>query len=63
MAWSLRARGPSGQATLGGLDAKTSVADLQAMLEQQLGVPAARQELLGGFPPKLLEVCDCVLCV
>ena len=62
MAWSLRARGPSGQATLGGLDAGTSVADLQKMLEHQLGVPASRQELLAGFPPKPLEVCLCFVC-
>jgi hypothetical protein len=56
-AWTLRCRGPSGQATLGGLSGETTVAGLQALLEERTGVPAARQEVLSGFPPKALKVC------
>lgn len=57
MSWVLRARGPGGQATLTGLDATTTVSALKDLIAERVGVPAARQELLGGFPPKPLQVC------
>jgi hypothetical protein len=53
-AWTLRCRGPAGQATLAGVGAATSVAELLSLLEQKTGAPA--QEVLSGFPPKPLQV-------
>lgn len=55
MSWNLRVRGPGGQATLAA-SADTAVSELQQQITQKLGVPAYLQELLGGFPPKLLQV-------
>ncbi|GBF96418.1 ubiquitin thioesterase [Raphidocelis subcapitata] len=58
MAWQLRCRGPAGQATLSGLGGDTTVAALQALLADKTGVPAERQEVLSGFPPKPLPLSD-----
>ncbi|KAF6257886.1 hypothetical protein COO60DRAFT_1175084 [Scenedesmus sp. NREL 46B-D3] len=57
MSWNLRVRGPGGQATLAA-SADTAVSELQQQITQKLGVPAYLQELLGGFPPKLLQISD-----
>lgn len=54
--WSIRARGPGGQAVLSGLAPDTRVDALQQQLSEKLGIPPERQELLGGFPPKTLQV-------
>ncbi|KAF8057140.1 OTU2 [Scenedesmus sp. PABB004] len=58
MAWSLRVRGGSGQATLGGLDGATPLLELQQLVAERLGVPVDRQELLGGFPPRPIAADD-----
>lgn len=58
-AWTLRVRGPSGQATLSAAaGADTTIAALQQLVEEKLLVPAARQELLCGFPPRPLQLSD-----
>lgn len=53
---NLRARGPNGQATLTGVEPTTAVAEFQLLLESKLGVPINNQEILAGFPPKLLQL-------
>lgn len=35
-----------------------TVAAFQELLADRLGVPAVCQELLAGFPPKLVQVCS-----
>ena len=45
---------------MSGLEAGTSVAALQTLLEDKTGVASVRQEVLSGFPPKLLQVWCCV---
>ena len=40
-----------------GVEPTTTVAAFQALLADRLGVPIACQELLAGFPPKLIQVC------
>ena len=55
--WSLRCRGPSGQAVLTGLDGATTTVDaLRRMLHEKLGVAPERQEVLAGFPPRPLAL-------
>jgi hypothetical protein len=55
MSWSLRIRGPGGQATLAAT-ADTAISELQQQISNKIGVPAQLQELLSGFPPKQLQV-------
>lgn len=55
MSWNLRVRGPGGQATLAA-SPDTAISQLQQQIEEKLGVPVHLQELLGGFPPKQLQV-------
>jgi hypothetical protein len=52
--WSLRARGPQGQATIQ-VDATATFTALCAELERAVGVPAAKQEILAGFPPSRIQ--------
>jgi hypothetical protein len=54
MSWSLRCRGPSGQATLSGLSADSTLGGLQSQIHARLGIAAAQQTLLSGFPPRPL---------
>ena len=42
--------------TLAGLDPEMTVAAFQELLASRLSVPAVYQELLAGFPPKLVQV-------
>jgi hypothetical protein len=55
MSWNLRIRGPAGQATIAAT-ADTAISELQQQIAEKLGVPKQLQELLGGFPPKQLQV-------
>jgi hypothetical protein len=55
MSWNLRVWGRGGQATLVA-SPETHISQLQQQIEEKLGVPVHLQELLGGFPPKLLQV-------
>eukprot|EP00883_Tetradesmus_obliquus_P014352 jgi/Sobl393_1/7395/SZX61668.1 len=57
MSWNLRVRGPGGQATLAA-SPDTAISQLQQQIEEKLGVPVHLQELLGGFPPKQLQITD-----
>jgi len=54
MSISVRCRGPSGQVTLQGLDPALTFSQLSKILCEKTGVPENRQEILVGFPPKLL---------
>lgn len=53
---SFRVRGPSGQATLSDVDPSSSVAAFMEQLGQKTGLPPTRQEVLAGFPPKLVDL-------
>jgi ubiquitin thioesterase OTU1 len=53
----LRVRGPEGQATVKA-EPGCTVAAFRALLADKTGVPAERQEVRGGFPPKVLQFPD-----
>mmetsp|Transcript_25781 Transcript_25781/g.69925 ORF Transcript_25781/g.69925 Transcript_25781/m.69925 type:complete len:124 (-) Transcript_25781:67-438(-) len=56
MSLSFRCRGPTGQSTLTGIEASTSVSDFCTLVASKTGVPPEQQEMLAGFPPKPLEL-------
>lgn len=57
MGWTLRIRYPAGQSTLSlENEGSTTCTQLQSLIQAQAGIAAAAQELLGGFPPKPLQV-------
>ncbi|KAK9785178.1 hypothetical protein WJX73_004057 [Symbiochloris irregularis] len=53
---NLRLRGPYGQATLSGIDEALDAGSFQDMLVVHTGVVVEDQEILTGYPPKLLEI-------
>lgn len=58
MSLTLRCRGPSGQATISGASTDMSVSEFQNIVAEKTGVAPHRQEILAGFPPKVLEVIE-----
>lgn len=58
MAWTLRVRGTNGQAVISGLAADSNCLELQEKIHDKLGIAPARQELLAGFPPRIIQVCS-----
>ena len=50
----LRLRGPGGGAVLNGATSAWTLAALKEAIEREMGVPASRQRLLAGFPPKVV---------
>ena len=50
----LRLRGPGGGAVLNGATSAWTLAALKEAIEREMGVPAAQQRLLAGFPPKVV---------
>ncbi|PSC76056.1 Ubiquitin thioesterase OTU1 isoform A [Micractinium conductrix] len=54
MALNLRVRGPEGQVTLK-VEPSATAAEFRQLLADKTGVPADRQEVRGGFPPKPLQ--------
>eukprot|EP00884_Botryococcus_braunii_P013131 jgi/Botrbrau1/21819/Bobra.0190s0036.2 len=56
MAFTFRCRGPMGQVTLTGLDVNMSLAAFQEVIAEKCGVPAASQEILCGYPQKVLPL-------
>ncbi|KFM28485.1 Ubiquitin thioesterase OTU1 [Auxenochlorella protothecoides] len=53
---NLRVRGPRGLATLPSVDPTTSTSEFRNLLESATGIPALRQEVLAGFPPRPLDL-------
>ncbi|KAH7622861.1 hypothetical protein Ndes2526B_g02143 [Nannochloris sp. 'desiccata'] len=52
----LRVRGPSGQATLSGIEADTPLADFLSLVAEKTGVAVESLDILAGFPPKSLDL-------
>lgn len=56
MAWNLRVRGGSGQATISNLSGNSTCSELHQVIAEKLNVAVDKQELLAGFPPKVIQV-------